>query len=202
MAVFVRCLSLLEVEYFQVMHYPPPGTVRLISDKLKMQCLCGTNPGCLVRHAYSWIEPPHTLMDVITSKGKQREAGDRDKLQEDAATIIQRAWRQHLMRKQYLTTNVRWKDTLINIKKKVKQGMDIDAESLIDQQVVNKSAEDDRQNDPKSRWQRGVFLAGRLRNGDAIIPADDKNGLQQYGEEEPEHLKTLHTQHWLELVDP
>ncbi|CAG8712252.1 16575_t:CDS:2, partial [Acaulospora colombiana] len=57
------------------------------------------------------------------------------------------------------------------------------------------------------RWERGVFLAGRLQDGDAFMSDDeDENGQgpskPRKKNRDPEHLKALDTQHWLELVDP
>lgn len=64
-------------------------------------------------------------------------------------------------------------------------------------QKVNEEA-DQQKNDPKSRWERGLFLTGRLVDGDALHHVDvDKNqtGLPAV------YTKELADQHWLELVD-
>jgi hypothetical protein len=67
-------------------------------------------------------------------------------------------------------------------------------------QEVNEAA-DQQKNDPKSRWERGVFLAGRLMDGDALhhdqaidVDEDQKGPPAVY-------TKELAEQHWLELVD-
>jgi hypothetical protein len=62
--------------------------------------------------------------------------------------------------------------------------------------VETSAAQDADKNDPKSRWRRGVFLAGRLQDGNSIFTN------QEDGKGEPKHTKALATQHWLELVDP
>lgn len=67
-------------------------------------------------------------------------------------------------------------------------------------QKVNEAA-DQEKNDPKSRWKRGLFFAGRLMDGDSLHHGQaidvDKNqtGLPAV------HTKELADQHWLELVD-
>jgi hypothetical protein len=58
-----------------------------------------------------------------------------------------------------------------------------------------------------ARWERGVFLAGRLQDGDAFMSDDEDDNRQgssrlQKKNRDPEYLKALDTQHWLELVDP
>ena len=67
-------------------------------------------------------------------------------------------------------------------------------------QRANEAA-DQQENDPKSRWERGVFLAGRLMDGDALhhgqAIAVDKG---QKGPP-PVYTQNLAEQHWLELVD-
>ena len=62
---------------------------------------------------------------------------------------------------------------------------------------MNEAAEQQK-NDPKSRWERGVFLAGRLMDGDALHQVNVDEG--QKGPP-PAHTKDLAEQHWLELVD-
>jgi len=68
----------------------------------------------------------------------------------------------------------------------------------ISSQTVNEAA-DQQKNDPKSRWDRSVFLAGRLMDGDALHHGQavhmDQKGLP------PVYTKELAEQHWLELVD-
>ena len=61
-------------------------------------------------------------------------------------------------------------------------------------QKANEAA-DQQENDPKSRWERGVFLAGRLRDGDALHNDKDPKGPP------PVYTQNLAEQHWLELVD-
>ncbi|CAE6525112.1 unnamed protein product [Rhizoctonia solani] len=51
------------------------------------------------------------------------------------------------------------------------------------------------ENDPKSRFRRAVFLAGRLQDGEAL-PSD-----QELEAPPNESSKMLETQHWLELID-
>ncbi|KIM30751.1 hypothetical protein M408DRAFT_269730 [Serendipita vermifera MAFF 305830] len=137
-------------------------------------------------------------MNVISGKGKEKEttpitnnknnhsapSDARDKEREEqAAVVVQRAWRHHSMKKAKLDSDARWKDVLVGTK----------------MQVTNEAAEGNEHNDTKSRWRRGVFLAGRLRDGDAVMAADDGAGER---EPSPEYTKSLATQHWLELVDP
>ena len=67
-------------------------------------------------------------------------------------------------------------------------------------QKVNEAA-DQQKNDAKSRWKRGVFLAGRLRDGDALHRVQDTGvGKDQKGPP-PVYTQELAEQHWLELVD-
>lgn len=68
------------------------------------------------------------------------------------------------------------------------------------EQALNNGAIEDK-NDVRSRWQRGVFLAGRLQDGNALMTADEE-GSEGLQEEAPEFTKSLEKQHWLELVDP
>ena len=63
-------------------------------------------------------------------------------------------------------------------------------------QKANEAA-DRQENDPKSRWKRGVFLAGRLTDGDALHNSQVKD---QKGPP-PVYTQNLAEQHWLELVD-
>jgi hypothetical protein len=64
-------------------------------------------------------------MDVIASKvdsGDTNNAGDNikyDQQHNDAAAIVQRAWRGHSMRKQKLSSDARWKDTVLQARMKV-----------------------------------------------------------------------------------
>ncbi|KAG8691930.1 hypothetical protein FRC11_004859 [Ceratobasidium sp. 423] len=51
------------------------------------------------------------------------------------------------------------------------------------------------ENDPKSRFRRAVFLAGRLQDGEALPSDQELEALPN------ESSKMLETQHWLELVD-
>ena len=58
-------------------------------------------------------------------------------------------------------------------------------------------------NDAKSRWRRGVFLAGRLQDGNALSTEQLVTANPaKCGEETPEFTKSLEKQHWIELVDP
>ncbi|KAG8754119.1 hypothetical protein FRC14_005372 [Serendipita sp. 396] len=98
--------------------------------------------------------------------------------EEDAAIVVQRAWRHYSIRKNNSSTDARWKDALINAEK----------------EAVNEEAERGDKNDPRSRFRRGVFLAGRLEDGDALMTTTE--------EQDPKYTKALETQHWLELVDP
>ncbi|KAG8847235.1 hypothetical protein FRB91_011974 [Serendipita sp. 411] len=98
--------------------------------------------------------------------------------EEDAAIVVQRAWRHYSIRKNNSSTDARWKDALINAEK----------------EAVNEEAERGDKNDPRSRFRRGVFLAGRLEDGDALMTTTE--------EHDPTYTKALETQHWLELVDP
>lgn len=118
------------------------------------------------------------------------------------------------MRKQKLTSDARWKDTVINTRMKVRRIYSFTLRPsriysrcfayvemfVFGIKVGNNAAEDVDKNDPKSRWRRGVFLAGRLRDGNAIFSNEDdtKSGVKH----QPEFTKELTTQHWLELVDP
>ncbi|PVF94852.1 hypothetical protein CPB86DRAFT_712343 [Serendipita vermifera] len=130
-------------------------------------------------------------MDVIKGKGKELSESEKEQeRQHKAAAIIQRAYRHHSSKRRHLTSEARWKDTLTGTRK----------------QVENKAAEEGR-NTPMARWERGVFLAGRLQDGDAFMSDDeDENGQgsskSRKRNRDPEHLKALDTQHWLELVDP
>ena len=67
-------------------------------------------------------------------------------------------------------------------------------------QMANEAA-DRQENDPKSRWERGVFLAGRLMDGDALhhVQAIDVDKDQK--SPPPAYTQNLAEQHWLELVD-
>jgi len=72
--------------------------------------------------------------------------------------------------------------------------------SPLSPQEVNEAA-DQQKNDAKSRWERGIFLAGRLRDGDALhtgqaigVDKDQKGPPAVYTQD-------LAEQHWLELVD-
>lgn len=58
-------------------------------------------------------------------------------------------------------------------------------------------AVDKDRNDPRSRWKRAVFLAGRIEDGYAL-----KSNHEALGIPSPQYTKTLETQHWLELIDP
>lgn len=64
-------------------------------------------------------------MDVIGSKtgdDNPNNAADTlkyDQQHNDAASIVQRAWRSHSMRKQKLSSDARWKDTIVNARMKV-----------------------------------------------------------------------------------
>ncbi|KAG8822199.1 hypothetical protein FRC19_006400 [Serendipita sp. 401] len=98
--------------------------------------------------------------------------------EEDAAIVVQRAWRHYSIRKNNSGADARWKDALINAEK----------------EAVNEEAERGDKNDPRSRFRRGVFLAGRLEDGDALMTTTE--------EHDPTYTKALETQHWLELVDP
>ena len=58
-------------------------------------------------------------MRVIGSKDKKSELDEEEQLREDAAVLIQRAWRRHSMRNTQLSSNARWKDSVVGMEKKV-----------------------------------------------------------------------------------
>ncbi|KAG8699931.1 hypothetical protein FRC08_005027 [Ceratobasidium sp. 394] len=94
---------------------------------------------------------------------------------EKAARTLQKHWRQ----RQAWSPNDRWQDAVTQ------------AHAAINLQSAERG-----QNDPKSRMKRAVFLAGRLRDGEAL--RSDEEGLPQAS---TENSKILETQHWLELTD-
>jgi hypothetical protein len=67
-------------------------------------------------------------------------------------------------------------------------------------QKVNDAA-DQQKNDPKSRWERGVFLAGRLMDGDALSDGQTIDVEKDQKGPPPVYTQELAEQHWLELVD-
>jgi hypothetical protein len=58
-------------------------------------------------------------MRVIGSKDKKSDLDEEEQLRENAAVLIQRAWRHHSMRKTRLRSNARWKDSVVGMEKKV-----------------------------------------------------------------------------------
>ncbi|KAG9104173.1 hypothetical protein FRC06_004810 [Ceratobasidium sp. 370] len=62
--------------------------------------------------------------------------------------------------------------------------------------MINLQSAERGENDPKNRMKRAVFLAGRLRDGEALL-SDEEN----LPEASTENSKILETQHWLELTD-
>ncbi|KAG8812156.1 hypothetical protein FRC17_002166, partial [Serendipita sp. 399] len=108
---------------------------------------------------------------------QQKEEDTQHKAEEEAAVVVQRAWRHYSVRKNILSSDARWKDALHNAEK----------------EAINEEADRGDKNDPRSRFRRGVFLAGRLEDGDALLTGTE--------EQNPKYTKTLETQHWLELVD-
>lgn len=58
-------------------------------------------------------------MHVTDSKDKKSDLAEGDQLHEDAAVIIQRAWRHHSTKKVQLSSNARRKDAIVGIEKKV-----------------------------------------------------------------------------------
>ncbi|CAE6416722.1 unnamed protein product [Rhizoctonia solani] len=95
-----------------------------------------------------------------------------------AAQVIQKQWRLHQKRQAMSPKEVdgRWEDALIQA-----------------QAQTNLQSAERGENDPKSRLQRAVFLAGRLQDGEAL--PSDHEGLSN------DSSKMLETQHWLELID-
>ena len=67
-------------------------------------------------------------------------------------------------------------------------------------QKANEAA-DRQENDPKSRWERGVFLAGRLMDGDALHHGQAIDVDKGQKGPPPVYTQNLAEQHWLELVD-
>ena len=62
-------------------------------------------------------------------------------------------------------------------------------------------AADQQKNDPKSRWERGVFLVGRLVDGDALHQGQTIDMDKGQKRPPPVYTQELAEQHWLELVD-
>lgn len=54
-------------------------------------------------------------MHVIGSKDKKLDLAGVDQLRENAAVIIQRAWRHHSTKKVQLRSNARWKDAVVSM---------------------------------------------------------------------------------------
>ncbi|KAI0361321.1 hypothetical protein OH77DRAFT_1390395, partial [Trametes cingulata] len=59
---------------------------------------------------------------------------------------------------------------------------------------VDQNAAESGRNTSRDRWRRGVFLAGRLQDGDDML----SKGKNTYPDAARKHLET---QHWLELID-
>ena len=81
-----------------------------------------------------------TTMDVIPGKGKEKESSPitenghnqtsaKDKREqereEEAAIVVQRAWRHHSMKKTKLTSDARWKDALVSTKMQVRLRVEV-----------------------------------------------------------------------------
>ncbi|KLO14493.1 hypothetical protein SCHPADRAFT_313911 [Schizopora paradoxa] len=92
----------------------------------------------------------------------------------DAAVKVQRAWRMH--NSSLMNPKARWNDALLHAKLR-----------------SERNAAEQGKNDPSSRWRRGVLLAGRLRENSSI--SDGEAAI------DPETVKILEMQHWLELTD-
>ncbi|KAI0375278.1 hypothetical protein BV20DRAFT_976557 [Pilatotrama ljubarskyi] len=105
---------------------------------------------------------------------------DEEQLEEarkqNAAIRIQKAWRKR-MRKQYLGPDFLWSDLAMHARMK-----------------VDRNAAEGGRNTSRDRWRRGVFLAGRLQDGDDML----SKGENTYPDAARKHLET---QHWLELID-
>ncbi|KAI8980738.1 hypothetical protein BD414DRAFT_420574 [Trametes punicea] len=105
------------------------------------------------------------------------EEQQEEKRRHDAAAHIQKAWR-HRMRQEYLGSDFLWSDVAVNARMK----------------QVDRDAAEEGKNDSRNRWRRGVFLAGRLQDGDDML----SRGESVHPEAARKHLET---QHWLELID-
>ncbi|KAK7050871.1 hypothetical protein VNI00_004983 [Paramarasmius palmivorus] len=105
-----------------------------------------------------------------------------DARKEAAAQKIQKAWRKRHNRAhdRYLTSDVRWKDAATHAKLK-----------------VGRTAADEGKNSPRERWERAIFFAAQLRDGNAMLKDDHEMNEKEIAEVQ----KHLETQHWLELVD-
>ncbi|OCH94775.1 hypothetical protein OBBRIDRAFT_721984, partial [Obba rivulosa] len=60
---------------------------------------------------------------------------------------------------------------------------------------ISQQAAEDGQNQPRERWRRAIFYAGRLQDGNAMLSRTATVNSDA-------GRKRLDTQHWLELVDP
>ncbi|CAE6531197.1 unnamed protein product [Rhizoctonia solani] len=100
-----------------------------------------------------------------------------------AAQVLLKHWRARQGRRQpsLLEPTGRWQDALVQAQAK-----------------TNLHSAERGKNDPKSRFRRAVFLAGRLQDGDAL-PSDDAEPLSD--DNDNGNGKALETQHWLELID-
>ncbi|KAI3615067.1 iq calmodulin-binding motif protein [Moniliophthora roreri] len=94
-----------------------------------------------------------------------------ERKREEAAQKIQKAWRRKNKAQQYLTSDIRWK--------------------------VGRTAADRGKNSPRERWERAIFFASQLRDGNAVLKGDNETSEEEIADVQ----KQLETQHWLELVD-
>lgn len=123
-------------------------------------------------------------MDVIhDNDDKAKPTTNNEEQRQRAAIVVQRAWRRHAQRKDNLSTDARWKDTLQNMEK---------------ERVIKEAGQD--KNDPRSRFRRGVFLAARLADGNALPFFEEDHRWRHHNE--PKLTKELESQHMLEFVDP
>ncbi|PAV22356.1 hypothetical protein PNOK_0231300 [Pyrrhoderma noxium] len=114
---------------------------------------------------------------------------------ENAASVIQRAWRRRQRRRNgVLDVQARWEEVAIHAKLQ-----------------TQREAANQGRNDPLSRWKRAAFLAGRLggaTDGGHQLAHDEWRQHSQTTIEGShlqasytENVKILETQHWLELTD-
>ncbi|ESK87256.1 iq calmodulin-binding motif protein [Moniliophthora roreri MCA 2997] len=103
-----------------------------------------------------------------------------ERKREEAAQKIQKAWRRKNKAQQYLTSDIRWKDAAVHAKFK-----------------VGRTAADRGKNSPRERWERAIFFASQLRDGNAVLKEDNEMSEEEIADVQ----KQLETQHWLELVD-
>ncbi|EEB87149.1 hypothetical protein MPER_15624, partial [Moniliophthora perniciosa FA553] len=62
---------------------------------------------------------------------------------------------------------------------------------------LGREAADKGKNSPRERWERAIFFASQLRDGNAMLKGNNEMSEQESSEVQ----KHLETQHWLELVD-